>query len=296
MKKVFLLASLLAMTLIGGSCSDGNETQGNITYIYNDVDVDENDQKGLISGIVTCLGNPVSGVTITYNDKTAYSMLDGTFKLRSVDLADGKVTFAKEGYYDFRAKLNVEEIMEKKVTINCDMTTISLVKGSVKDTWGNALVGASVSIEGSDISTSSDSNGNYVLTGLTSSDFMLLAKKDGYQTDRHLVRKEWFSDGVLDSFNFECHKLGKLSGKITDSSSGAALIGVKVMCGSDISYSDANGNYELKNIYPENKETRDYKGYEVEYSLSGYTSSVQVVDFYSETNFEKALNVSLIKQ
>ncbi len=295
-KKVILFASLLAAVSLCPSCSETENSSGSITYVYNDVVVDETDEKGIISGIVTCHQNPVSGVSITYGDKTAYSMVDGTFKLRSVDLADGKVTFSKTGYFDFRAKLNVSEIVEKKVTINCELSTIALVKGSVKDTWGNYLADASITVEGTDISVKSDSNGNYVLTGLVESDFVAVASKDGYETIRKLVRKEWFSDGVVDSFDFACHRLGKLSGLVTDASTNQPLSGVKVMCGSDITYSDASGRYELNKIYPENKSTRGESGYEVEYSLSGYTSVVKIIDFYAANNYEVTnYNVALSK-
>lgn len=296
MKKLVLFASLLVMSFISSGCTLNNDSNGNITYIYNDVDVDENDDKSMIYGVVTCRDNPVSGVTITYGNKTAYSMIDGTFKLRSVDLLDGKVTFSKTGYYDFRAKLNVEEIKEKNVMVNCQLETIAFVEGSVCDTWGNVLSDATITIEGTDISTKTNSNGKYTLTGLVESDFMVSASKNGYQTVRHLVRKEWFSDSGVTAFDFQCHKLGKLSGTIKDKTSNKALANVKVVCGSDITYSNEFGYYELNNIYPENKDSRTSIGFEVEYSLTGYTTTVINVDFYSASNYEVSKDVSLVKE
>lgn len=295
MRKNFLLASLLALTFLCGGCGNEGDYNDNVTYIYNDANVDETDQKGIISGIVTCLESPVSGVSITYGGKTAYSMLDGTFKLRSVDLADGKVTFSKEGYFDFRTKLNVSEIMDKHVTINCELSSIATVKGSVTDTWGNALEGATVAIEGTDIKTTSLASGEYTLTGLVASDFKLTASKDGYQTVSQLIRGEWLSDGLLDSFDFACHKLGKLSGVVKDSSTSSPLSGVKVMCGSAIVYTGSDGSYLMDQIYPEEISTRDYKGFEVEYSLTGYTTKVIYIDFYAATDNAVVQNVSLVK-
>ncbi len=296
MKKLYLMASILSLGFLCVSCNDDVVTSDeSVTYIYNDVDVNTNDDKGIISGIVTCKDNPVSGVTITYGGKTAYSMVDGTFKLRSVDLAEGKVTFSKSGYFDFRTKLNVAEIVEKHVTINCELTTIAMATGTVKDTWGNALSDADITVEGTDISTKTSSTGEYTLTGLVESDFVLVASKSGYQSIRRLVREDWFVDGVVESMDFACHKLGKLSGVVTDSSSGSPIKDAKVMCGSDICYTDAQGKYELNNIYPENKNTHNNVGYDVEYSCSGYTSVVEVVDFYSAANYEVTKNVALVK-
>jgi hypothetical protein len=271
------------------------EAMESVTYIYNDVEVNEEDQKGIISGIVTCKGNPVSSVTITYGDKKAYSMVDGTFRLRSVDLKDGKVTFSKSGYYDFRTKLNVSEITSRNVVVNCELTSIAMVTGLVKDTWGMALSNATITVEGTGISVKSSSNGEYILTGLVESDFFVVASKDGYQSVRRLVREEWFSDGVASSIDFACHKLGKLSGVVSDSSSGSPLANVKVVCGSDVCYSDASGKYELTNIYPENSAKHENKGFEVEYSCSGYTTVVETIDFYASANYEVTKNVSLKK-
>ncbi len=286
-------------------------TKTNIVTSYVDPTYSE-DNILTLKGVVKSNDELLSGVTITYGDQVAYSMRDGSYIIRGASSEGGKVTFSKDGFFDYRYKLLESDFNEGVAMININLTHKVSISGVVRDTWGNLLSGATVKCGNS--TTQTDEFGRYTLGDLTVADHLLEFSKSGYNTVTRLARSEWYNEsGELLDFECNLHLIASLSGTVRDAN-GNPLEGVKVICGSIYTFTDSNGNYYLSGICPEPASDHQNSGYDVEFSLDGYTyknaqyrtisygtngKSVQrivhpVVDFY--TNNSATLDVILVSK
>lgn len=288
MRKIYLMILTIAFAL----CSALFLMSCTTTIPGEDVYVDpaEPEQTLLtVSGYVTCEGEVLSGVTVTYGNQTAITMKDGKFILRSASSEGGKMTFSKEGYFDLRRKVETDGFVDGNQTINVELTKCYFITGVVTDSWGNKLSGVKVS--SGNLSTYTDANGKYKLDGLFASDRLVTYSLDeNYNQITRVVRGDWYEDGKIENFDVFLHRLATLSGTVKNAA-GAPLAGVKVTCGSATCVTDENGEYLLTGIYPEPKESHQYKGFDVEFALDGYKQQVIIVDFM--INFNANLNVTL---
>ena len=319
MKRIFSILLLLACIFTLSSCGDSTSIsqvtsiidKTNIVTSYVDPTSTE-DAIFILKGVVKSTDELLSGVTITYGDQVAYSMKDGSFIIRGVSSVGGKVTFSKEGFFDYRYKLLESDFSNGVAMININLTHKVFISGVVRDTWGHLLSGATVKC--GSITTTTDANGKYTLEDLTVADHLLEFSKDGYNTVTRLARSEWYDNsGELNDFECNLHLIASLSGTVRDAN-GNPLEGVKVICGSIYSLTDASGHYYLTGICPEPTSEHKNSGYDVEFSLDGYTyqnahyrsisygssgKTVQrivhpSVDFYSNNN--ATLDVVLVRK
>lgn len=283
----FVLLLSLALICACGEAEPIVDT--NIVDVYTDSEYVDNDNGVMVCGLVTCNGIPVVGATVTYDGREAITMRTGQFTLRGASNLGGKLTVSKDGYYDFRYKVTEQSFVDNKTNIIIELELMAIISGKVTDSWGNAVEQVKVSC-GNHVAYT-DQQGNYTLQGLLVGDKKLEFSKSGCNTVTRIVRGDWFVDGKVENFDVDIHYLATLRGKIT--SGGVGIAGVKVQCGSAITYTDENGDYVLTGIYPIMKETHLDRGVEVEFSKDGYQSVVQIIDFYSAENFDITQNVTL---
>ncbi len=274
--KKFLMAIVCAICCVFLLISCGGETK--ITYVPGPDYEPTAPVKGTVEGLVVCDGEetPLSGVKITLGDKTATSMRSGEFILRSADLNGGKLTFSKDGYFDFRYKLQADDFTDGKAYVEIALTEKASVSGTVKGSWGDYLGGVKVTLGNAETYTNDD--GTYLLDGVLVEDGILTFSKDGWGTATKLVREIWFDEtGEATGMDIQMHRTATLRGRVTDGENG--LAGVTVTCGSAKTVTDENGFYFLDGIFPEKAAAHRYYGYDVEYKLDGYVSKVVTVDF-----------------
>ena len=248
-------------------------------------------EKGTVEGLIQGSDGPLSGVKITLGDKTATSMRSGKFILRSADLSGGKLTFSKDGYFDYRYKLESDDFIGGKACVEITLTKKSNVSGTVKGSWGDYLSGVKVSSGG--VETFTNADGTYNLDGVLAKDGILTFSKDGWGTVTKLVREDWFDEnGTASGMDVEMHRTATLRGRVTDGETG--LEGVTVTCGSAKAITDANGYYFLDGIFPELIVKHRNSGYQVEYKLNGYTTQVLTIDFVT-AGYDTARDVVLAR-
>ncbi|HTE19385.1 MAG TPA: carboxypeptidase regulatory-like domain-containing protein, partial [Armatimonadota bacterium] len=129
-----------------------------------------------ISGTVTHNGAGLAGVTVSGGGKTAVTAADGTYALTGI----------KRGAYPVTARLYNYILSDPQtVTVGPDRSGVDFtaaetysVGGTVKLN-GVALAGATISAGG--LTTTSNSNGGYILRGLVTGGYTVSASKAGYR-------------------------------------------------------------------------------------------------------------------
>jgi hypothetical protein len=159
-----------------------------------------------------------------------------------------------------------------------------VVSGRILDTWGNGLAGVLVTSGG--VETLSQDGGRFTISGVLPVDGKVTFTKSGYGSITRIVREGWFdTNSTFSGLEAFLHRTGSLRGRVT-TAGGVGIEGVKVMCGSDIAYTDEYGDYTLSEIYPENR------AYDVEYSKTGYVSQIKSLNFIA-LNYNTALDIAL---
>jgi hypothetical protein len=127
-------------------------------------------------------GNPVAGATIytTNFGYTATSDSNGNYSLVVTgDVYDIKCE--KSGYMS-QTVANFEATCGTSKELNFTIAMPGSISGYVKDTSGNPLSGASITMTPGNYSTTSQSNGFYSITGVIPGTYTVTASKAGYQT------------------------------------------------------------------------------------------------------------------
>jgi hypothetical protein len=122
------------------------------------------------------------------------------------------------------------------------------ITGSVKNTSGGAIVGASVGYGGGTATT--DANGNYTLTGVPVGTVQLVASASGFQS---VTQSVTVSGGNTSTANFTLAAApagGTVTGTITNASSGAIIAAATVSWSGGSTTSNTSGVYTLTNVTP----------------------------------------------
>lgn len=213
---------------------------------------------GMITGVVEGIGGRrIAGADIstviggrTYSAKTD---MNGNFMIIDVPKGSGyTLTAEKSGYQGGSA---VSGAIEYGEIVRVDLrVTGGAIEGTVKDQDGNPVEGAEVSINIGEVkfTTTTDSEGNYVLNDLPEGrDYTMTASKDGYESaslsdaDVTIGQTTSGMDMVITMNS------GSISGQVTDDDGnpvqGAA---VSVVDGSRTrtAVTDAEGKYTIVNV------------------------------------------------
>ena len=147
---------------------------------------------------------------------------------------------------------------------------------------GAALAGATLSYSGG--STTTDSSGNYTLSNVPAGSVSITASLTGFASQTSSVT---VSSGATSTLNFSLapssSSPGTISGRVTNSSTGAALAGATVSYSGGSTTTDSSGNYTLSNV--------DVGTVSVTASLTAFTSQTNAVTVSSGAT--STLNFSL---
>ncbi len=207
-----------------------------------------------ISGIITDeKGGIISGATVSVEgtEISSSSQADGYYNISGLTPDTPlTVTFSKEGYL----KNNQD------VTLQIGANSLSVVlgfsasvSGTVTDGTGNALSNVAVTIDGTEISTSTANNGSYTISELKPDDQLTVTfNKDGYQDTSGQITLQPGEN----TLSITLYLLSSVSGMIIDEE-GGVIDGVTVSVkGTDISSSSgADGNYEISDLTPNTQVT-----------------------------------------
>jgi hypothetical protein len=236
---------------------------------------------GIVAGRVKDLSScsAISGGTVSTTGHSSPTDSKGNFSLTLSAPATYAVTAQAGGYPSAVKNVNAATgypTFTKYFLSNQPPGTIS---GTVTDSSGQALSGATVSY--SDGSTTTDAGGNYSLAGVLVGSYTITAAANGYQTvSRQNVD---VSPGVITTTNFVLTGFGTISGTVV-SSAGVGIGGATVSYSGGSTTTAGNGAYSLSNVAAGT--------YSVTAAASGFQTSMQA-NVSVAANITTTLNFTL---
>jgi acid phosphatase len=146
-----------------------------------------------------------------------------------------------------------------------------VISGQVTDSsTGAALAGATVGYSGGSVTT--DGSGNYTLSNVAPGTYTVTASAAGHTSRSSMVS---VTSGNTTTLNFQLtpNVPGAITGQVTDSSTGVAIVGATVSYSGGSTTTDSSGNYTLNNVAPGT--------YTVTASATGYTGLSSTVSVTS---------------
>ncbi len=145
---------------------------------------------GTISGKVEDESNgAIVGATVVVEgtNLSATTDADGKYLLENVPAGERQVTASAEGYSSKTLTVTVKE--GETVTQDFALQAIPTytVSGTVTDTEGSALEGATVAIEETEQSATTGSDGTYSIADVEEGTYNITASKDGYSSETNTV-------------------------------------------------------------------------------------------------------------
>ena len=200
---------------------------------------------GTVTGKVTnTAGAPISGASVSSDGNGAITGSDGAYTLQ-LPGGTATLTAALAGYQNASESVTVTAGQSTQAaTLQIQPTNPGNVTGSVVDSNGAALSGATVSAAG--LSTTSAADGSYTLNNLPAGQTTIQASLTGFQSGSTTVNVVAATTTPAPAITLVSGS-GAISGNVK-SSTGAVIAGASVGFGGGSTTTDANGNYTLGGI------------------------------------------------
>ncbi|HZQ51577.1 MAG TPA: carboxypeptidase regulatory-like domain-containing protein [Bryobacteraceae bacterium] len=234
---------------------------------------------GTVSGTVTnSSGTAVSGATVSYTGGSTTTASDGTYTLTNVSVGTVSLTAAATGYQS--STQSVAVTTGATTTQNFSLTAAAgTVSGTVSNSGGTAISGATVSYSGG--STTTASNGTYTLSNVPAGIVNFTASATGYQSS---IQSVTVAANTTTTQNFTlATAVGTLSGTVKNSA-GTAISGASVSYTGGSTVTAANGTYTLSNV--------PVGTVNLTASAAGYQSSTQAVTVAANTTTTQNFTLS----
>jgi hypothetical protein len=166
---------------------------------------------GTITGVVNDLGTgkPLPGVTVdiyagTASDTeapteapiaTIITDSSGSYRSNKVPAGDFFIIASMNGYVRYWLNSSYPATAERTVTLDTIDMFLRGIHGVIRDTNGNPVGNATVTIQGTTLTTTTDENGSYEFMNPPSGSQMLIITKPGYQ--ELIAGKFDISDGTI---------------------------------------------------------------------------------------------------
>jgi hypothetical protein len=202
---------------------------------------------GNISGTVTDgNGYALSGATVSAAGLSTTSGGDGNYALNNLPAGQTSILAGLTGY---QSGSTVVSVVAASSTVAPPITLVSSsgsISGTVKNSAGSPIVGASVGYGGGTVTT--DSYGNYTLIGIPVGTVQLVASAQGFQSMTQNVTVAGGKTSAADFALSAASANGTVAGKITNAQNGAIVAGATVSWNGGSTTSDASGIYALANV------------------------------------------------
>jgi PKD repeat protein len=153
---------------------------------------------------------------------------------------------APPGYYMLIIK-NTQGVPSVAAWIRLDAQT-NLAPGTLTGRVTNGQTGTGISgarVASSGGSTTTNSAGNYTLTGVPSGEHLVTASAPGFATTS---QPQLVPPGAVATLHFSLVGSGRVSGRVTASDTGNAIAGAAITYTGGSTTTDAGGNYSVPNI------------------------------------------------
>ena len=201
---------------------------------------------GTLTGQVTnTSGAPLANAQVTAGSASAQTLPDGTYTLESVAAGSVTVTAALAGYQSASQSVRVTAGADTSVpAIQLTPVSPGSITGSVVDTKGNGIGGASIA--GAGLTVSTNTSGAYTLSNVPAGSVTLTASAAGFQSATETVTV--IAGGTITAPAITlASNLGNVTGKVTDPSNNP-MSGISVSFGGGSATTDATGTYNFINI------------------------------------------------
>jgi hypothetical protein len=210
---------------------------------------------GAFHGKVTnqSTGASLSGATVSYNGGSTTTDSAGNYSFASVPAGTYSVTASLTGYLNRTGAVTVTAGANTQFDVQ--LTTAGQVTGTVKHSDGTVAVGANVEVRSGDLSTvvnkTTNSSGVYNSGWIAIGNYTITASQSGYnnaQTTATANSGQTTTAALLTLTPTGTTSAGKISGKVTNASGGAALSGATVSGALGTKTTDTSGNYSFTNV------------------------------------------------
>jgi Domain of unknown function (DUF1929)/Carboxypeptidase regulatory-like domain len=202
---------------------------------------------GNVTGsVVNSSGTGLSGASVSAAGLSTTSAADGSYALNSLPAGQTTIAASLTGFQSGSTSVTVVAAATTAAPAITLVSGSGSITGSVKNTSGGAIVGASVGFGGGTATT--DVNGNYTLTGVPVGTVQLVASASGFQSATQSVT---VSGGNTSTANFTLAAgvaTGTVTGKITNASSGAIVSAATVSWSGGSTTTNTSGIYTLTNV------------------------------------------------
>jgi len=198
-----------------------------------------------------------------------FDVVDGETTIIMLDfIADKSVVFAGANKVIFKpvVKLSIEygEGEEEE-----EEELLGTIAGTVTDSSDEPIEGATVVVEGTELSATTDGDGDYEIADVPEATYTATASAAGYDDDSQSVTVIAGETSTADFALNPIPTTGTIAGNVTDSSTGLAIEGATVTDGTRSAITDVNGDYTIADV-PE-------ATYAVTASAAGYDDDSQSV-------------------
>ncbi len=163
---------------------------------------------GNIGGIVKDeIGAAIKGATVIVEDTDLSATTDenGFYLITDVPIGTYDVTASVDGYYSETATVTIEEDATVTQDFTLQVVPTYTVSGTVTDSESNALEGAIIIIEGTEIVATTDGKGSYLISDIVDGVYDITVSKSGYisETKNVTVGSDTIIDFVLEEVVLE---------------------------------------------------------------------------------------------
>ncbi len=200
---------------------------------------------GTVTGTVTnTSGSAISGATVSAAGETVTTGTSGNYTLSNIPAGSVTITASATGYASATATVTVTAgATTTAPTLKLGLNTGN-VTGTVKNSAGTVIAGATVGYGGGQ--TTTNSSGVYTLSNVPTGTIQLVASANGYTSQTQNVT---IASGSTTSANFTLSAaVGNITGKVTNISTGGAISGAAVSWSDGTATTNSTGVYTLSNV------------------------------------------------
>lgn len=202
---------------------------------------------GNVTGtVVNSGGSPISGAKITGAGQSTTTDASGNYSLNNLPSGSVTLTASASGFANGTATVTVAAGTTTTAPAITLTSNSGAVTGTVKNSSGTAIVGASVSYGGG--TTTTNTSGVYTLSNVPVGTIQLAVSASGYASQTQNVT---ITGGTTTTANFTLVAstgTGKVTGKVTNASSGSALASATVSWSGGSTTTSTTGTYTLSNV------------------------------------------------
>ena len=220
----------------------GNTTTAN-TIVLTPINL------GNVAGtVISSAGGAITGATVRSQGVSAVTDSGGNYTLNNLPAGPATVTATATGFQTGSVNVTVTS----GTTVTAPAITLvpgtGAVSGTVTDSSGAPIAGASVGFGGG--TTTTNSAGSYTLTGIPVGTIQLVASATGFQSSTQNVT---IQGGVTTTANFtlapaSTPSTGTITGKVTNIATGGVVSGATVSWSGGSTTANSSGVYTLSNV------------------------------------------------